>query len=158
MLVSFAPFPLHVHHPTSRCSSLLYLSQRPTHSGSIFRLLLKIAVGLPRSCDSSQFLQGFGPNKHTSGEGSNQPPARMFADLQTCLQVCRFFGAVPRGRRASSSGGGPSPALGRPSKLRPLPFARMAGARLFRAPLYAILAVGAEALPMTPSGGALFAS
>ena len=37
-------------------------SQRPTHSGSIFRLLLKIAVGLPRSCDSSQFLQGFGPN------------------------------------------------------------------------------------------------
>ena len=28
------------------------LSQRPAHSVSIFRLLLKIAVGLPRSCDS----------------------------------------------------------------------------------------------------------
>ena len=41
-------------------------SQRPTHSGSIFRLLLKIAVGLPRSCDSSQFLQGFGPNSNES--------------------------------------------------------------------------------------------
>ena len=38
-------------------------SQRPTHRGSIFRLLLKIAVGLPRSCDSSQFLQGLGPNQ-----------------------------------------------------------------------------------------------
>ena len=43
------------------------LSQRPTHRGSIFRLLLKIAVGLPRSCDSSQFLQGFGPNQLKKG-------------------------------------------------------------------------------------------
>ena len=33
------------------------LSQRPTHSGSIFRLLLKIAVGLPRSCDSRNFCR-----------------------------------------------------------------------------------------------------
>ena len=38
------------------------LSQRPAHCESIFRLLLKIAVRLPRSCDSFQFLQGFGPN------------------------------------------------------------------------------------------------
>ena len=37
--------------------SLDSLSQRPTHSGSIFRLLLKIAVGLPRSCDSRNFCR-----------------------------------------------------------------------------------------------------
>ena len=37
-------------------------SQRPAHSVSIFRLLLKIAVGLPRSCDCCQFLRDFGPN------------------------------------------------------------------------------------------------
>ena len=46
-------------------------SQRPTHRGSIFRLLLKIAVGLPRSCDSSQFLQGLGPNQLKTESDSN---------------------------------------------------------------------------------------
>ena len=41
-----------------RCwGHLSSLSQRPTHSGSIFRLLLKIAVGLPRSCDSRNFCR-----------------------------------------------------------------------------------------------------
>jgi len=31
--------------------------RRPTHSGLIFRLLLNIAVGLPRSCDSRNFCR-----------------------------------------------------------------------------------------------------
>ena len=57
-----ARFLLSTHVVLAIRGTLLYLSQRPTHSGSIFRLLLKIAVGLPRSCDSSQFLQGLGPN------------------------------------------------------------------------------------------------
>ena len=58
-----ARFLLSTHVVLAIRGTLVYLSQRPTHSGSIFRLLLKIAVGLPRSCDSSQFLQGFGPNR-----------------------------------------------------------------------------------------------
>ena len=41
----------------TQCSCFSLLSQRPTHSGSIFRLLLKIAVGLPRSCDSRNFCR-----------------------------------------------------------------------------------------------------
>ena len=46
------------------------LSQRPAHCESIFRLLLKIAVRLPRSCDSFQFLQGFGPNSGSKTGGA----------------------------------------------------------------------------------------
>ena len=65
-------------------------SQRPTHSGSIFRLLLKIAVGLPRSCDSSQFLQGFGPNiKQTRPEYGRRDASRLCRGLVVggCLGV-----------------------------------------------------------------------
>ena len=64
-------------------------SQRPTHSGSIFRLLLKIAVGLPRSCDSSQFLQGLGPN---SNEDDTSWSAQGLARPANAAAVC---GSLP---------------------------------------------------------------
>ncbi len=63
------------------------LSQRPAHCESIFRLLLKIAVRLPRSCDSNQFLRGFGPNDHRRRE---------------CALRTRWDGSRPFGRRVRS--------------------------------------------------------
>ena len=103
-LLMAIPHPTFISSPPSvdvyryirglRCASLS-VSQRPTHSGSIFRLLLKIAVGLPRSCDSSQFLQGFGPNKYHKAE----PAQRMCQAQRRRTVIVRALRRLDAGGR-----------------------------------------------------------
>ena len=130
-------------------------SQRPTHSGSIFRLLLKIAVGLPRSCDSSQFLQGFGPNSNQSKTWCPSLCAARpaIAGVTSSVELPQLAVAPPLSllfRRKSSQ-------VGR-ILTRPQVFGRTSTYAPVSRPPHYILAVGAEALSMTPSGDALFAS
>ena len=143
-------------------------SQRPTHSGSIFRLLLKIAVGLPRSCDSSQFLQGFGPNiKQTRPERCvptlswaccRGMPRRGSASQFFALVVFLNCRSVPARRLSLLCALRSQLTCVDHIYTRPLVFARTSKDAPAPHPLLRILAVGAEALSMTPSGDALFAS
>ena len=87
---------------TSTLCIISSLSQRPTHSGSIFRLLLKIAVGLPRSCDSRNFCRASALTITTTARDDRSVEGLRLVLLRVCVPsrsgivlrshiVCRVF-------------------------------------------------------------------
>ena len=139
-------------------------SQRPTHSGSIFRLLLKIAVGLPRSCDSRNFCRASALTSNKRGrKDASRPccrgmPRRGSASQFFVLVVFLNCRSVPARRLSLLCALRSQLTCVDHIYTRPLVFARTSKDAPAAHSLVRILAVGAEALSMTPSGDALFAS